>query len=218
MSEDVIEFGPTGEPERPPRFRHMPQIGFGAAPLSAMIGMFAVILSFFGPWQTTTLPDEDGFREIGAAVAGVGPMAAAYAVIAALTVCAVALVLFGQSSTRGNARLLGFTLALMGLGVLASAAASLASTSVLVDFRLYPAQDLMNVKFTLEWGIYLAFAGMLALTAALVLSIRPSPPMGSHPAMAAEYEEPMEMELEVSVFPASPKTSPGPGHELYQRP
>ncbi len=197
----------------------MPQIRFGAAPLAAMIGMFAVLLSFFGPWQTTTLPNyEEGPREIGAAVAGVGPMAAAYAVVAILAICAVALVLFGEPSTRGNARLLGFTLTLMGLGVLASAASSLATTSVLVDFRLYPAQDLVNVKFTLEWGIYFAFAGLLALAAALVLSIRPSPPMGSHPALAAEYSEPMEMELEVSIFPASPKTSPGANHELYQRP
>ncbi|GIH11162.1 hypothetical protein Rhe02_92290 [Rhizocola hellebori] len=218
MSEDVIEFGPTGVPERQPKLRRLPQLPGGTALPTAAAGAIALIASMLGRWQSTTLPyDQDSSREVGSAIAALGAVGGAYVAVAVATVAAVVITLFGQPSVRHTARLLGYALAASGLTIVGTMAYSLTKTSNLAEFRLFPQEDLDRVHFTLEWGTYVAFAGMLALGASLILSVRPSPSSVRDVATAAAYQEPAEMELEVSVFPASPKTSPGAGHELYMR-
>src|SRR5687768_5596840 len=178
MSEDVIEFGPAGTPQRPPKLRRLPVIPGGPAVPVAAAGAIALIASLVGRWQSTTLPfDEDTSREVGSALAALGAVGGAYVAIAVATVAAVVLTLFGQPSVRHTARLLGYALAASGLAVVGTMGYSLTKTSNLADFRLFPQEDLGNTEFTLEWGIYVAFAGMLALGASLILSVRPTPAM-----------------------------------------
>ena len=216
MSEDVIEFGPASTPQRRPKLRHLPRLPQGAALPTAAIGSIGLIASLVGNWQSTTFPvGPEEFREVGSAVAALGSVGGAFVVIAVATAASVVITLFGQPSQRSTARLLGYTLATAGLVLVSTIGYTLTKTSYVADFQLLPRDDMPRVEYNLEWGFYVAFAGLLALGAALVLSVRPSPSLVGE---AAQYEEPLEMELEVTVFPASPKAGPGEGHELYMRP
>jgi hypothetical protein len=137
--------------------------------------------------------------------------------ILSILVTAVVVTLFGHPSVRNTARLIGYAFTGVGLVVLTSMAYSLSKTSNLADFRLYQREDLAMVHFTLEAGLYGAFTAVFAFGAALVLTARPSPLLATD-TQAADYDEPAAIELEVSVYPTSPKASPGAGHELYMRP
>jgi hypothetical protein len=219
MSEDVIEFGPAGTPQRQPKLRRLPQLPGGLAVPVAAAGAIGLTASMVGRWQLTTVVfDQDTSREVGPGLAALGAVGGAYVAIAVATVAAVVLTLFGQPSVRPTARLLGYALAASGLAVVGTMGYSLTKTSNLADVRLFSQEDLGGTEFALDWGIYVAFAGMLALGASLILSVRPNRALARDPLTESAYEEPVDMDLEVTVFPASPKTSPGAGHELYQRP
>ncbi|HCT75023.1 MAG TPA: hypothetical protein DGT23_00210 [Micromonosporaceae bacterium] len=200
MSEDVIEFGAV---DRPPRRSRVPA---GSAMPLAAIGAIAGAASLIGPWQSTSLPlgpDVGDTRQIGAALAAVGSHGAAYMVALTGLITAVSIVLFGRRRVRDTARTAGFALAGSTLAILLSMAYSLSNTSNLADYRLYPPEDLANVDFRLEWGIYVAFAAVLSFGAALVVSHvagpRPAPRL-----LEEQAPEPGEMELTVSVYPVKP--------------
>ncbi len=220
MAEDVIEFGPeqVATPRRKTRYS-LPPMLMSPAFLVAALGFLAIVISWIVPWQTTSVPDgPESSREISVALAGAGSTGQAYVVIAVGLLAAVMVTLFGQPSVRGTARLIGLALAGGALALMVTIGLSLTRTSVLADFRLLPQEDLVRVIFTVELGVYLAAAGLAALGVALVVSIRPYVPTSAAEAMPGQAYEEEPMELEVAVFPASPKAGAGPGHEIWQRP
>lgn len=204
MSEDVIEFGEVDRPSRLHERRSRMPVG-SALPLAA-VGAIAGVASLIGPWQSISLtlgPDWGGNREIVKALATVGPHGTAYMVALTGLVTAVTIVLFGRRRGRSTARTAGFALAGCTLAILLSMAYSLSSTSSLAEYQFYPPEALTNVDFRLEWGIYVAFASVLAFGGALVLSHVAGPRPVAR-VLEEQAPEPGEMELTVSVYPVKP--------------
>lgn len=202
MTEDVIDFSPDGRHDRSPT-RHWPswRTNGAALPLAAL-GAALAAASCFGEWQSVHIPDEGRQAQtFSSPVAALGPLGAAYLMTAVVLFTAAVLTLFGDRSIRRTARLAGLALSGCALVLLAGTANMLSKTIDGANFRFYPADSMDEITFQLEWGIFAAFAGVVAVGVALVLS-RPAV-LGEVPQEQREEPEFADdaIDLTVSVHP-----------------
>jgi hypothetical protein len=150
------------------------------APLAALVGVVAILLSLLSEWQVTVLDgpvfqdDELGSRPIAASIGTLGSWGAAYLVAVLALVVALSLTVFGPRPGRGYARIVALAAGGTLLAVLAGIAADLRELS----FALHPSFTI-NVdpeQYTLASGrgVYCGFVGTAALLLAAWLAV-PAP-------------------------------------------
>lgn len=136
-----------------------------AYPMAAL-GAVTAFLSLVLDWQVVEQdPQAGGFGGEDPIVVGIGSVAVwgtGWTVgVLALTLCAL-VALFGEASARRQARRVGMPLAGVLVGFLVAATVNLERRSPAVQFFLPD-----SVTFSVQEGVYLAFAAVVLLGAAL---------------------------------------------------
>jgi len=214
MSEDVVDFGPTGRPDPAPASRRVrptwmfnTTAGGMSLPLAA-IGAALGAASLVGEWQSVQIAN-DGPQGLSftSPVSGVGPLGTAYLFTVIVLVTVAALALFAEERVRKAARVAGLALSGTGLALLGATASTLTRTTGDIGmFRYYPADELKDVALGLEWGLYAGMGALLAIGAALLLN-RPPLPSSAEPALDDEPEfEDAAIDLTVTVEPIRRRT------------
>lgn len=206
MTEDVIDFGPPARPDRPqPRSRPAWLTGGITVPL-ATLGAALAAASSVGPWQSVRIPEE-GFpgQRFSGPVTSAGALGNTYLMALVLLITVTVLAVFSaDAKVRGLARLAGLALAGCALVLLGATANLLSRTTEGANFAFYPEDVMEQVIFKLEWGLYAAFAGVLAIGLALAFS-RPAVAGSVEQEQRSEqdFSDDDDMELTVTVHPIS---------------
>ncbi len=204
----VLEFGPASGPPDAPKLRR--RQGFSrwltgarldsrVVPILAGLGAVAAFASLVTRWQETRIGVEldEGFIESGnpkvvADLTDIGTWSFGYLMgLFALAAC-VALVLSGAPEVRRHARLagLGSTVALLAL--LVAAGIDMGRTAVGIPPYAYLGETRVQFDNSYGPGLYLAFAGVAAVGAALYLAGRLPAAVKPGHAPTAEADEKTE--------------------------
>ncbi|WP_117213963.1 hypothetical protein [Allorhizocola rhizosphaerae] len=168
MSGDVVDFAPVPRPRK--WTRPSWQTGSAAVPL-AVLGAALGAASLFGEWTTITMPN--GVETPAIMLSSVGSLGTAFVVALMALVTVVAIALFGEhpGGTR-NQRVAGIALSGGSLVLLGAIANMLTAEN---QGRIYLVASSLSSSAqaeptaSLAWGVYAAFGAVIALGGALLL-------------------------------------------------
>ncbi|HEX6683959.1 MAG TPA: hypothetical protein VF062_14240 [Candidatus Limnocylindrales bacterium] len=188
MSEDLVEFGSSPTPKPKPKVART-RISWARPPWltrhpllpTAALGVTLAAASLFGPWQKVMpsaeqLRNQPDFQQqqqqvlVGSLVS-LGTYGSAFLLTLFAAVTAVALLFYGNQGVRATARLIGMVLCAANTILLASTAQALSKGAGIDNtFFYFDAINREQLIISLEWGVYAAFGGVIALGVVLILA------------------------------------------------
>lgn len=201
----VVEFGNDPDEAHPGR-RRWSTSGFAmglaadrrSVPLAAVVAAVALFASLISEWQVTALDGQQfigrqtGTRPLTVGVADLGALGAGYLVGVFVLAAVLVLVLFGPSTGRTSARLVGLSAGGVLLGLLAALTAQLGGSTRAVDAIFLLDVDPEQIHLSYGRGIWCAFFGVLVAILALHLAGRHIPVVPAAGPGDAEADGPAE--------------------------